>query len=46
MMGILFQEKVKYDLSSNGLIAEELGGDVQVIPISALKVRSADLLNM
>ncbi|KAL0269225.1 UNVERIFIED_CONTAM: hypothetical protein PYX00_007028 [Menopon gallinae] len=36
--------KIKHDLLSAGVQAEDLGGDVQIVPISALKRKNLDLL--
>jgi translation initiation factor IF-2 len=37
-------DEVKRELLKHGLIAEELGGDVQVVPISALKKTNLEML--
>ncbi|KAH8383212.1 hypothetical protein KR009_007336 [Drosophila setifemur] len=41
---ILFQEKSKRELSQMGLTLEDHGGDIQVIPISALKGTNLQML--
>lgn len=40
----IFQERTLHSLAQHGIVCEALGGDVQAIPISALKKQNLDTL--